>query len=171
MLETDDQVLEETPEITSAAVAAPEITVTKVAASSRSFPLIVQVAAITVLLEVALLGFAWWRTGSSKLVWPWLRGDRVVFAPTRIDFGEVPQKQILERQIRVVNLSSKSVTLLGFQPSCRCISLDEFPIVVPAGKPHLLTLKIGTPEKSGAFEHVVKFFSDEAGTAPRIPRS
>ena len=151
MLNTDQPVLDqplETP-------------VAKVTAKLRTLPFIIQVAVIFVLLAVALSGFAWWRTGSAELVWPWLRGDRLVFQPTRIDFGQVPKTQILERQLRVINLSSKPLTLLGSQPSCDCISLDEFPIVVPAGKPHVLTLKIGIPEKSGSFEHFIKFFSDD----------
>ena len=153
MPDTDHQVLEEPS----------EIAVAKVAASSRALPFTVQVAVLTACFVMVLSGFAWWRTGSAELVWPWLRGDRVVFEPTRIDFGHVPQNQILEKQIRVVNLSSKPLTLLGSQPSCGCISLDEFPVAVPAGKPHVLTLKIATPDKSGSFEHFVTFFSDDDG--------
>ncbi len=153
MLNTDQQVLDKPL----------EISVAKVTAKSRTLPFIIQVAVLSVLLAVALSGFAWWRTGSAELVWPWLRGERLVFQPTRIDFGQVPKAQILQRQIRVVNLSSKPLTLLGSQPSCGCISLDEFPIMVPAGKAHVLTLKIGTPEKAGSFEHFIKFFSDDQG--------
>lgn len=86
-----------------------------------------------------------------------------MFQPTRIDFGQVPPNQTLEREIRVVNLASRSVTLLGSQPSCGCISLDEFPIVIAAGKSHLLKLKIAIPSKLGSFEHFMKFFSDASG--------
>ena len=138
-----------------------ETPATKVTVNSRTIPLLIQVAAMSALFAGGLAGFAWWQVGSVELVWPWLRGDRLVFGPTRIDFGQVPKTQLLERQIQVVNLSSKPLTLLGSQPSCGCISLDEFPIVVPAGKTHALTLKIGTPEKSGLFEHFIKFFSDD----------
>lgn len=155
MPDTDRQVLD----------APSEIAVAKVAASSRTLPFMVQVAVITTFFAMVLSGFAWWQTGSVELVWPWLRGDRLVFEPTRIDFGQVPKTQILERQIRVLNLSSKPLMLLGSQPSCGCISLDEFPIVVSTGKPQLLTLKIATPEKAGAFEHFVKFFSDEPSSS------
>ncbi len=137
--------------------------IAKVATKSRTLSFIAQVAAMSALLAVGMFGFAWWQAGSVELVWPWLRGDRLVFEPTRIDFGQVPKTQILERQIRVANLSSKALTLLGSQPSCGCISLDEFPVVVLAGKPLVLTLKIETPDKSGSFEHIVKFFSDDPG--------
>lgn len=138
-----------------------EILVVKATAKSQTLPFIAQVVAMSTLFAVGLSGFAWWQAGSVELVWPWLRGDRLVFEPTRIDFCQVPKTQILERQIRVANLSSKPLTLLGSQPSCGCISLDEFPIVVPASNPQVLTLKIATPEKSGSFEHFIKFFSDD----------
>lgn len=139
-----------------------EIALGKVVARSWTVPFILQVAVISASFAMVLSGFAWWRTGSTKLIWPWLCGEQVMFEPTRIDFGQVSQNDVLERQIRVVNLSSKPLTLLGSQPSCGCISLEEFPIVVPVGKPHVLTLKIATPDKSGSFEHFIKFFSDES---------
>ena len=134
-----------------------------VEARSRTFPFIAQVVAMSALLAVGMFGFAWWQAGSVELVWPWLRGDRLVFEPMRIVFGPVPKTQILEPQLRAANLSSKPLTLLGSQPSCGCISLDEFPVVVPAGKQRVLTLKIVTPEKAGSFEHFITFFSDVRG--------
>ena len=79
-----------------------EIPVVKATAKSRTLPFIAQVVAMSALFAVGLSGFAWWQTGSVELVWPWLRGDRLVFESTRIEFGQVPKSQILERQIRVV---------------------------------------------------------------------
>ena len=140
-----------------------ERTVEKVAPSSRTLPRVAQVAGISVLFAAALFGFAWWRTGSVKLVRPWLRGERLLFEPTRVVLGDVPKSEIIERQLRVVNLSSHPLTLLGSQPSCGCISLDDFPIVVPPGQEHHLKLKLGTSASSGPFEHSIKFFSDEPG--------
>ena len=137
--------------------------VAKVAPSSRTLPLVAQVAGISVLFAVALFGYAWWQTGSVELVRPWLGGERLLFEPTRVVLGDVPKSEIIERQLRVVNLSSHPLTLLGSQPSCGCISLDDFPIVVPPGKEHHLKLKIGTSASSGSFEHHIKFFSDERG--------
>lgn len=153
MLNTDQPVLDQSP----------ESPVATVAAKSRTLSVIGQVVAMCALLAMGMFGFAWWQAGSVELVWPWLRGDRLVFEPMRIDFGPVPKTQILERQLRVANLSSKPLTLVGSQPSCGCISLDEFPVVVPAGKRRVLTLKIGTPEKAGSFEHFITFYSDDRG--------
>lgn len=94
---------------------------------------------------------------------PWLRGERLLFEPTRVVLGDVPKSEIIERQLRVVNLSSHPLTLLGSQPSCGCISLDDFPIVVPPGQEHHLKLMLGTSAKTGPFEYFIKFFSDEPG--------
>ena len=160
MFNSDQQVLDQPLENPVA-----KILVVEAPTKSRAFAIFRQVAMICVLWAVGMFGFAWWQTGSAELAWPWLRGDRLVFEPMRIDFGQVPKAQVLERQLRVANLSSRPLTLLGSQPSCQCISLDEFPIVLPAGQPHVLTLKIGTPDKSGAFEHFIKFFSDDPSSS------
>ena len=153
MLSADPQVLD-LPQV---------VPVAKGTARSTMLMFMGQIVVMSSLFAVGLFGFAWWQAGSVVFVWPWLRGDLLVFEPARIDFGQVQKAQILERQLRVANLSSKALTLQGSQPSCGCISLDEFPILVPVGKTHLLTLKIGTPEKSGSFEHFIKFFSDQPG--------
>ena len=150
---TDRQVLEKSAEYSAV----------QVAKSSRALPFVAQVAGISVLFAATLLGFAWWRTGAVELVPPWLRGQRLLFEPVRVVLGEVPKNEIVERQLRVVNLSSRPLTLLGSHPSCGCISLDEFPIVVPPGKEHQLKVKIGTSATAGPFEYIIKFFSDEPG--------
>jgi len=127
----------------------------------------VQVVGITLLMGAALAGYARWQTGSSNLVWPWLNGQRLLFAETQIDLGNVEQQEIMERKIRVANLSSEPLTLLGSQKSCGCIAIDEFPIA-PAGEDYQLQLKIGTSNKPGPFEHTIKFFTDESGYTSEI---
>ena len=75
--DTDRHVLEEPS----------ERSVATVAKKSRTLPVVVPVAGIAVLFAAALLGFAWWQTGSVELVRPWLQGQRLLFEPTRIVFG------------------------------------------------------------------------------------
>lgn len=158
MLNTDQQVLDQSL----------EPPVAKVAAKSRTLPFIAQVVAMSALFAVGMFGFAWWQAGSVDLVWPWLRGDRLVFEPTRIDCGDVLKSAIIEKPIRVVNLSSKPLSLLGSQESCSCITLGEFPVVIPPGKEHHLKLKIGVSQNAGPFEHSIKFFSDDRGYSTAV---
>jgi hypothetical protein len=128
--------------------------------SWRSF--ILQVSGIALILIGLLLGHARWRTGSMALVWPYLAGQRILFQPTHVVLGAVPKgTQVVEREIRVVNVASTDLRLLGSQKSCGCIAVDEFPIVVPAGKETGLRLKIAMPREPISFEHSIKLFSED----------
>ncbi|MGE0377603.1 MAG: DUF1573 domain-containing protein [Planctomycetaceae bacterium] len=108
-----------------------------------------------------IAGWARWQTGSFSLVWPYLQGERLLFDPQHVVIDNAPAGTIVERSVRVLNRSSTDVTLLGSQPSCGCITLDEFPIKISPGPEHLLKLKIGIPSQPGPFEHTVKVFSNE----------
>lgn len=130
---------------------------------SGTLRFVIQVAAIALLLGAALIGFARWRTGSMGRVWPYLAGQRLFIEPVPVDLGDVEKSSVLERELRVLNLGSRPLTLLGSQRSCGCISLDKFPIVVPARGGCTLKLEVGTSNKSGPFTHTIKFFSDAPG--------
>ena len=127
------------------------------------FSSVAQVAGIMVLLLAAIFGYGRWRTGSFDLVWPWIAGQQLLFSPTRIELGQVGKNEILERRIRVVNVSSKPLSLLGSQKSCGCIGLDEFPIEIAPGESRELRLRIATGVTPGSFAHSIKFFFDEQG--------
>jgi len=124
---------------------------------------VIQVAAIALLLGSALIGFVRWRTGSMGRVWPYLVGQRLLIEPTDLDLGDGEREGVLERELRVLNLAPRPLMLLGAQRSCGCITLDEFPIVVPAGEERHLRLRIGMPGTPMSFEHSIRFFSDEPG--------
>lgn len=124
-------------------------------------PFIIQVAGLTVLLGAVLVGFARWRTGSTELVWPYLAGRRLLFAPTKLVLGKLSKGNVVERELRVVNLSPGPLTLLGSQSSCGCVAIDDFPIEIPVGGKHHLRLRIASPRTVGAFEHLSKFYSDD----------
>ncbi len=137
------------------------------ASSWRSF--ILQVSGITLLFVCLLGGYARWQTGSLALVWPYLAGQRLLFEPTRIGLGDIPQgTQSVEREVRVINSGSKPLRVLGGQRSCACVALDEFPILIPAGDEARLRLGIGMPREPMAFEYFIKFFSDESGFSPVV---
>lgn len=124
----------------------------------------IQVATIMALVWAAVFGVAWWQAGSMELAWPWLSGKRLLFEPSAIDCGVVARGEIVERHIRVVNLTSKPLRLTGAQQSCQCITLDTFPIVIEKGKEHQLALKVGAPKTSGPFGQSIKIFTDDRGS-------
>jgi hypothetical protein len=122
----------------------------------------------TAVFAALIVGWARWQTGSFSLVWPYLQGERLLFDPLHVVIDNAPAGTIVERSIRVLNRSFSDVKLVGSQPSCGCITLNEFPVVIPAGGDYTLTLKIGIPDEPGSFEHTVKLFTDAAGYGPVI---
>ncbi len=124
---------------------------------------VIQVTAIALLLGAVVVGFARWRTGSMGLVWPYLAGQRLLVEPTHLDLGDVGRGEALERELRILNLGSKPLKLVGSQNSCGCIAMDDFPIEIAGGGKRSLRLGIGTPVEPSEFEHTVKLFSSERG--------
>ncbi len=115
------------------------------------------------LFAALFAGWAWYQTGSLSLIAPYLQGERLLFDPLHVVIDNAPPETVVERSVRVLNRSSSSVKLLGSQPSCGCITLDDFPITVPTGQDYTLTLKIGVPSDPGPFENSVKLFADLGG--------
>jgi len=118
--------------------------------------------AIAALILVAIVGNAIVQTGDLKLAWPWLMGQRLLFRPTRIERGTVEAKKWIETEVHVINLSNKQKTILGSQKSCGCIGVGVFPVEIPANSTHTLRIRYSTLHKPGAFEHFVKYFSDDS---------
>lgn len=148
----------------------PPPSVANVAKGSRAPFVIAQIVAFMAIMAIALGGFAWWWSGSLDLAWPYLLGQRLVFLPAEIECGLVPAGEVVERQIRVANLSSKPITLTGAQQSCGCITLNEFPLVVGPRQERRLDLKIGVSPKPGPFEQTIKVFSDDQGSSSVVIR-
>lgn len=125
---------------------------------SSRFSFVAQVTVLVLLIVAGVFGYGRWRTGSFELVWPWLMGQQMVFTPILLDLGTISANQILEKEIKVTNVSAIPLSLLGSQKSCGCIALDEFPIEIPAMSGRSLLLKITTGTKTGKFTHTIKFF-------------
>lgn len=124
---------------------------------------LLQVVAIALVLASIVVAYAWWRTGALRRVWPYLAGQQLLIEPPQVDLGDIEKGMAFKRELKVVNLGSRPMTLLGAQSTCGCISLDDFPIVVPGGTEAVLGLKVGTTDKVGAFIHRIKLFTDVPG--------
>ena len=128
---------------------------------SNRFGFVVQVSAMALLAFSAIWGYAYWKTKSLELVVLWLNGERLLIEPTTIDLGSVPANQIIDKQIRVINLSSQDMTLFGSHESCSCLSLDEFPITLEPGTERQLSIRMSTAKDLGLFDHSVTFFTND----------
>jgi len=138
----------------------PEIVLAPVGSARLSSA--VQIVMMAVFMLALLFAYGSWRTGSIELVWPWLMGRQLLFTPTRIDIGNVSPNQVIKKQIRVINLSSKRLSIVGSQKSCGCIGLDEFPIDIDSGSSQNLRINIVAATAAGKFEHHVKFFTNSS---------
>jgi hypothetical protein len=129
----------------------------------------VQVVMMALLMLGIVIGYGRWRTGSLDLVWPWIVGQQLLFSPSNINLGAVPANQIIEKQIRVLNVSSAPLSLLGSQKTCNCIGLDEFPIEIAPEQTFVLRIRIRTEVKHGDFSHSIKIFCEgQAGSYLRV---
>jgi len=90
----------------------------------------------------------------------WLRGERLLLSPARVDLGRVVGNQEIEFQLELRNLTLRPVTLVGAQRSCQCISVSEFPLVVPPSRTVQLPMRIVAPADAGNFLQSLKLFTD-----------
>ncbi len=116
------------------------------------------------LFAALFVGWAWYQTGTLSLIAPYLKGERLLFDPLHVVIDNAPAETVVERTVHVLNRTSSPVTLLGSQPSCGCITLNRFPVEIPAGQGYELQLKVGIPSASGRFEHTIKMFTTHQGS-------
>ena len=100
--------------------------------------------------------------GSWELVVPYLRGERLIVLDREIDLGEQPPGAVVERSIRVVNLTDSDVRILGAQRSCNCMALDAFPLSMAVGSERAFRVRMAVPLDEGMYSHTIKFFTDWA---------
>ena len=146
----------------SVTIDSPQPEVVPVRMHSSRLSAATQVVMIAMFMLATLFGYGRWRTGSSDLVWPWLMDRQLVFSPAQFELGNVSPNQLIEEQIRVSNVSSRPLSIIGSQKSCGCIGLDEFPIEIAAGESQKLRIKIMAAKTAGKFEHHVKFFTNSS---------
>lgn len=116
----------------------------------------------------SVLLYALWRTNSTSLILPFLLGKAIVFTPPNVIVGDVGVNQEVSTKVSVFNLSNKPVTLVGAHKSCRCLSVDSFPIVIPSGKEHSINLKLVAPGKQSEFKYDLGFYTNDANYVPII---
>jgi hypothetical protein len=119
-----------------------------------------RVLALALIFLGIVFGWAYLQTRSAALVIPLLSGERLLVEPTAISLGQQKPRAVSERNVRIVNLTSDKVTVLGAERSCGCITMDDFPLLIPAGESREVHLKIHINRDSGEYDESVKFFTD-----------
>jgi len=111
---------------------------------------------------LSVLGWAYSRTGSVALVPRFLNGEELLVDPMTISLGTLRSGGNETFGVRIVNATTRKVTLDGAQMSCSCITSEEFPISIGPGESRELkmNLHVGPP---GEMEQSIKFYTDFAG--------
>ncbi|HUE13088.1 MAG TPA: hypothetical protein VMR25_02885 [Planctomycetaceae bacterium] len=116
--------------------------------------------AIPIVLLGITAGWAYFRSGSWVLVLPYLSGERLLVEPTTVRLGEQKPGTVAEFQVRVLNATPGDVRLLGAQKTCSCITVDDLPLLIPAGHSLELQFQVHIASTTGVMRHSVKFFTD-----------
>ncbi|MEW4531386.1 DUF1573 domain-containing protein [Maioricimonas sp. JC845] len=132
--------------------------------ASRHRILALRVAILVPLALVVLFVAVYAVTGSSALVLPWLRGERVLVDPAVVHLGVLPRDAgVVDVRVRVVNLHSSPVRLLGAQRSCGCISLGRFPVEISSGEVQAIAMRVAVPERPETIDESVTLFANVSG--------
>ncbi len=112
-------------------------------------------------LLALLLVASWALFGSLGVGARYLRGERLIVAPTRIDTGARPQGAQERTRVTVHNYTGGEVTLLGGQASCsRCLAVSDLPRTIPARGSFELELEVRFAGQPGPFVQEYVVFTD-----------
>lgn len=106
--------------------------------------------------------WAYWQSGSVGSILPYLNGQRIFVHPLEMAFGRKPPEENINLSTVVTNRSARTLTLLGAQRQCSCVSTDVFPIVIKPGASRQITFSAHLPGKEGPFEQRIALFTDHA---------
>jgi hypothetical protein len=121
------------------------------------------ILALSILVFCSIIGWAYSRTGSARLIPRFLNGERLIVDPRNITLGDVRQGTTAQCSIHVVNATGAEMKLLGAQRTCACITVNDFPLSIPPSSDRELPLTLNVGERSGELDESVKFFTDYAG--------
>lgn len=88
-------------------------------------------AAIVVAFNLLAVTFGVWWFGSIQLVAAYLKGHRVAAPPAFLEFTSQGHGNEYCGQFEVVNLSSKSVRIVGSRTNCSCVRVIGLPKEIP----------------------------------------
>lgn len=114
--------------------------------------------AVPILAGLALLAYL--QFGSLGVAASYLRGDRLIVRPAQLTFGEGPRGAKRTPSFTVLNLTGRDVCITGSKQECGCIAVEDFPITVPSGGRHEITVSVSITGDEGEFDKGVFFFTD-----------
>jgi hypothetical protein len=112
-----------------------------------------------------LAAYGWYRFGSVGALAGVIQGRAAYLEPTRIWLGDIPFGQPMEVPVRLQNLTTGRLRVLGSNSTCSCIApFKELPCELgpEETRQFLLRFSVGNPDVS-EFKVVVTFYVNAEG--------
>lgn len=108
------------------------------------------------------------RFGSMGATLAYVQGYAIYVEPRSQDLGILDGDLQYVVSIRLRNLTTGPVTLLGTEPVCCCYVLSELPLTIPAGEQRTIWISVNPRRlpKDEPFERVLSFYQDVPGARP-----
>jgi hypothetical protein len=122
------------------------------------------------LLLAGLLGYGLFRFGSVEALRLSLQGHALHVEPAEISVGDLQPREQITVPVRLRNLTSGPLRVLGSHSTCGCLVAGEgLPTELASGEVRELTVQVVAPAKGPAeFETVVTFYVPVVGDPPRV---
>jgi len=115
--------------------------------------------AIAVVLGILVIWLGSWKAGMA-----WAKGHSVYVLADPVAVHDAPGGSRVVTAIRLRNVSTRPVRVLGGRSDCSCVLVEELPFDLRAGESREVRVRLTVPEKKGAsFEHSVLLFLSVPG--------
>lgn len=114
-----------------------------------------------IVVSIAGLGLASFASGAyADHVVAYLKGDLVYLAPSFTDIGLASPGEKRLLRIRVYNLTSQPVKVVGGSVACSCMVVNELPPLIPANGSVEVGIEIKINNQPGLFGYTFQLFTD-----------
>ena len=117
-------------------------------------------AAVALALVGVSAGVGTLAYGSPESAVARLRGDTLYVDSDFISFGDGTAGQSLTAEVRVRNLSSSPVRLIGGTSDCSCVTTSDLPTTLAPGGDGVIPIRLKLPDNPGSFTRTASLMTD-----------
>jgi hypothetical protein len=111
------------------------------------------------------------RCGSFGALVAAVQGHVLYVEPSRIPLGDLKPRERITVRVRLRNLASQPIKVLGSHsiPSCGCVVAEELPVDLAPGEIKEVSINLTVPaSRSAEFEITVSFYANVAREQPQV---
>ena len=114
-----------------------------------------------VALFLLLFAFGAYYFGGIGQFMAFVNGQPLYLSPRQIDLGSHEPGTEVPAVIKLTNLASKEISVVGARTSCDCALPEGIPIAVPPGKIIDLDIKVRLPKYESSYDQTIIFMVAE----------